>query len=244
MKLLLLAGTAEARALAARLAALGRVEVVAALAGETRAPEAYPVPLRMGGFGGDEAFGKYLENNGLQAVLDVTHPFARIMPWRARVVSERLGLPCLKLLRPGWTPAAGERWRFAPDAAAVAEMVPDGARVLLATGRKSLAGFAALAAGRHLVVRVVDPPEGPFPFPQGEWVVGRPPFSLSDEIALMRAHRIEALVAKNAGGPARAKLDAARVLGLPVVLIDRPVPPPGPRVETVEAALDWVERLL
>ena len=37
---------------------------------------------------------------------------------------------------------------------------------------------------------------------------------------------------------------AARALGLPVVMIARPPPPPGERVDSVDAALAWVEALL
>ena len=145
--------------------------------------------------------------------------------------------------RSGWTPGPGDSWRFVEGAAEAGEEIAPGARVFLATGARSLGDFAALAARRYVVARVIDPPDRPFPFPRGQWLVGRPPFTEADEIATLRAHRIDVLVAKNAGGPADAKLAAARALGLPVVLLNRPPPPPGDRVESVAAALAWLERL-
>ena len=244
MKVLLLAGTAEARALAARLKGDRRFEVVASLAGAIRAPAAYAVPVRFGGFGGTPGLVKFIEDNAVGGVIDATHPFARVMPRRAQAVCAGLGLPYLRLDRPGWTPGPGDRWRFVEGAAEAGEEIAPGARVFLATGARSLGDFAALAARRYVVARVIDPPDRPFPFPRGQWLVGRPPFTEADEIATLRAHRIDVLVAKNAGGPTSAKLAAARALGLPVVLLDRPPPPPGDRVETVEAACAWLERLL
>ena len=243
MKVLLLAGTAEARALAGRLAGDARFDLVASLAGATRAPEAYAVPVRSGGFGGTAGLEKYIEDNDVEAIVDVTHPFARVMPQRAQALCARHGRPYLRLARPGWTPEPGDRWRVVKEAVQAAEEIAPGARVFLATGARSLGDFAALAAGRYVVARVIDPPDRPFPFLQGQFLIGRPPFTVAGEIATFRAHGIDVLVAKNAGGPADAKLAAARALGLPVVLLNRPPPPPGDRVESVAAALAWLERL-
>lgn len=243
MKVLLLAGTQEARRLAERLAGDARFDVGASLAGATRAPLAYAVPTRHGGFGGEIGFSKYIDNNAIEAVVDATHPFSRIMPCRAQKLCAARGLAYLRLLRPGWTPGPGDRWHHVDDEAATAAAVAPGARVFLATGRRSLPRFAPLAAGRHLVVRVIDAPAKPFPFAAGEWIAARPPFTVADEVGMFRDLRIEVLVAKDSGGPVAAKFAAARALGLPVVMLRRPPPPPGDRVATVEEALAWLELL-
>lgn len=244
MKLLLLAGTREARALAGRLAGDARFDVLASLAGATRAPIDYAVALRSGGFGGDIGFENFMKNNEIDAVVDATHPFARVMPHRAQALCARHGVPYLRLQRPGWAPGPGDRWHIVDDEGAVADVIAKSARVFLATGRRSLPRFAALAVGRHMIVRVIDPPGAPFPFPDGAWQVGRPPFSVAEETRTFRDFRIEVLVAKNAGGPADAKLAAARDLGLDVVLLRRPPPPPGDRAASIDAALAWLERLV
>jgi precorrin-6A/cobalt-precorrin-6A reductase len=70
----------------------------------------------------------------------------------------------------------------------------------------------------------------------------RGPFSLEDELALFAEHRVEVLVSKNSGGPSvSAKLFAARRLGVPVIMLERPLLPSMDRefydVETLVSAL-------
>ena len=77
--------------------------------------------------------------------------------------------------------------------------------------------------------------------PGAEVVVSRGPFTLEGDLALLTAHRIQMVVSKNSGGSgAAAKLEAARVLKLPVLMIDRPVVPERPRVQTVAEVLAWL----
>jgi precorrin-6A/cobalt-precorrin-6A reductase len=150
-------------------------------------------------------------------------------------------VPYLRLERAGWTAGAGDRWTWVDDAAGAVAVIPAGASVFLATGRQTVAEFAGLAG--EAWCRVIDPPEAKFPLRRGGWVVGRPPFSVADEVALFRRLGVQWVVAKDSGAAeAEGKLAAARELGLPVAMIRRPASV-GPRVETVEAALDWVARL-
>lgn len=245
MKLLLLAGTAEARVLAGRLAGDPRFEAVASLAGATRHPEALPVPTRVGGFGGREAQNKWMQNNGICVVIDATHPFATHISQRTQAICAAAGLPYLRLQRPGWQARPGDRWTRVPDLSAAAKALAPGATAFLATGRSSLGAFAT-RPDVTLHLRVVDPPEAPFAHPKGGYVVGKPAAIQSEEERLFKALGIDVVVTKNAGGAAVAKLDAARALALPVIMVDRPAlsVPPRAQVESVEAALDWLERQL
>lgn len=236
MTLLLLAGTAEARAIARALAG---ADVIATLAGVTQAPAPLAVPVQVGGFGGEAGFAAFLAARRIHAVLDATHPFASAISARSARICAAQGLPYCQLLRPPWQPGPGDRWVSLASPAAAAAVVPPGARVLLATGRQSLPDFAALGHGRQVFCRVVDPPQTACPL--GEWLVARPPFALADEIALLADLRIDWLVAKNAGGAAGlAKLAAARRLGLPVALLARPPAGAWQKVASVEQALAWV----
>jgi precorrin-6A/cobalt-precorrin-6A reductase len=239
VRVLVLAGTGEARALCARLQ--GRVEVLASLAGAVRRPLALSVPTRVGGFGGEAGFLEVLAAEGIGAVVDATHPFAVRITARTADLCAREGVPYLRLERPGWREGPGDRWTWVADAGGAVAAVPDGAVVFLATGRQSLPEFAGLTGA--VWCRVIDPPEVAFPLPRGGWVVGRPPFTVESEVALFWQLGVEVLVAKDSGAAdAEAKLAAARVLGLPVVMLRRPAAM-GPMVETVDAAVDWVERL-
>lgn len=243
MRLLLLAGTQEARQIARALMREPRVNMIASLAGATRAPEPLGVPTRIGGFGGREGFARYLAAEGIDAVLDATHPFAAAMSHRSAEVCAELGVPFMLFLRPPWMPEPGDRWVFLNSAAEAAEHIPEDATVLLATGRQGLERFAGLE-GRTVHVRVIDPPAGPFPFSRGGWVQSRPPYTVAGERDLLEALGIDWLVVKNSGGSSsRAKLDAARQTGRPVAMLRRPMQPEGPRVTTVAAALAWVRQL-
>lgn len=244
MKLLLLAGSGEARVIAQSLSEMPKVEVLASLAGVTRDPRPLAAPVRSGRFGGKSNQIKFIQSNGFDAVVDATHPFAAKISERTAAICRDLNLPFLHVRRPEWQSEAGDNWTEIDSAKDAATHIPQGATVFIGSGRGTLDGFANLT-GRYLICRQIDHPNEPFPYPNGEYLVGRPPFSVDDEIALFRKLRVDVLVVKNAGGiPSRTKLDAARVLGIPVLLIKRPALPDATLVETPEAAIDWVKALM
>jgi precorrin-6A/cobalt-precorrin-6A reductase len=242
MTLLLLAGSGEAKRIAWGLVGSG-INTVASLAGVTRDPDALPIPTRIGGFGGEEGFADYLQSAAITAVLDATHPFATSISARTWQMCAARGLPYCQVMRPEWQPEPGDDWTFIDTEADAAAHIGPEATVFLGTGRQTLAGFANLE-GRRVICRQIDPPTAPFPFAGGEFLIGRPPFSTQSEVALFTALGIDVIVVKNAGGAAsRTKLDAARILGIPVLMIRRPPPTGAPIVTSVTAALDWARSL-
>jgi len=240
LKVLLLAGTSEARHLAQSLIGDGRFDVVASLAGVTRAPADLGVETISGGFGGAEGLRTYLVAKGIDALVDATHPFANIMTRTACGVASELDLPHVILQRPEWLPQPGDDWHFVDALEQAADLIPHTATVFLGSGRQTLHSFANLS-DRRLICRLIDPPNRPFPFANGRFQVGRPPFSIADEVAFFKAEGIDWLVIKNSGGDnSGSKLDAARELGLPVILQNRPALPESAHVATPEAALAWL----
>ncbi|MBL1103139.1 cobalt-precorrin-6A reductase [Streptomyces sp. 5-8] len=219
---LILGGTAEARSLAADLAARPGIRVTTSLAGRVARPGAVAGEVRIGGFGGAQGLADWLRTHHVDALVDATHPFAETITANAARAAAATGVPAVVLRRPGWRPVPGDRWYDVPSLAGAAEVLPGlGRRVFLSTGRLGLAAFAHLA-DLHFVVRSVDPPDPPLP-PDTEPVLARGPFTVADETRLLRAHRIDVLVTKDSGGEATAaKLTAARELGLPVVVVRRP----------------------
>jgi len=237
VRALILGGTTEAAALAR---ALTDVEVVTSLAGRTSRPAALPGRVRIGGFGGAQGLAEYLETEGIETLIDATHPFAARISANAAEAVRLRPTPRLMLVRPEWTPQPGDRWTTVPDIPAAADAVPKGARAFLAIGRQELAPFAGRADAWFLI-RSVEPPDRPLP-PNHAVVTARGPFRVEDEAALLAEHRIDVLVAKNSGGD-DAKLAAARRLGVPVVLVKRPPLPEGERVDTVAEAVAWLDGL-
>jgi len=243
LRLLLLAGTNEARQLAAALGGQASLQVIASLAGATRSPQPLGVVTRIGGFGGREGFIDYLQRERIGAVLDATHPFAARISHRSAEVCAELDMPYAQLLRPAWQPNDGDDWHFLNDETDAARHIPEDAIVFLATGRQTLHLFDNLS-DRTIYARQIDSAPDSFPFPRGGWIVGRPPFSVEDEIILFARLGVDWLVVKNAGGSAsRSKLDAARELGLPVAMIRRPLQPQCDKLTSVAAALRWARRL-
>lgn len=242
LNVLILGGTDEARRLAAALAGRAGTRVVSSLAGRVRDPKLPVGEVREGGFGGPGGLAAWLAEHGVDVVVDATHPFAARMTASAVQAAGRTGLPLLILRRPGWREAPGDDWRWVPSLEAAAALLPSlGERVFLTTGRRSLPVFAGLD-GTWFLARSVDMP-GPVVPRRLEVLLSRGPFTVEGELALMREHRVEVLVTKDSGGEmTTAKLLAARGLGLPVVIVRRPPPPGGvTSVETVEAALSWLD---
>ena len=240
MRVLLLGGTAEAGQLAQALADAG-IDAVYSYAGRTVQPPTPPIPQRSGGFGGIDGLTAWLVAGRITHVLDATHPFAAQMSRHALAACTALSLPLIALERPAWTPVPGDRWTHVPDvAAAVAGLPETPTNVFLAIGRQELAAFAAAPQHRYLL-RLVDPDPVPA-LPQATAIIARGPFTMIGDLALLRHHATRLIVARNAGGDgARAKLDAARALNLPVILIDRPATPAG-RVTagSVVGVMDWL----
>ncbi|MGY1632562.1 cobalt-precorrin-6A reductase [Geodermatophilus sp. SYSU D01186] len=235
-RVLVLGGTGEARRLAGHLVAEG-VDVVSSLAGRVAEPRLPPGAVRIGGFGGVDGLVAALD--GVAALVDATHPFAATMTAHAAAAAAATGTPLLRLQRPGWTPQPGDDWRWVDSLDQAAAAVAGSASVFLTTGRQGLAAFAGLT-GRCLV-RAVERPAPPLP-ERVTVVLARGPFTVEEELALLREHDVDVVVTKDSGGGmTAAKLTAARQLGLPVVVVRRPPVPRGvPVAATVEEALAWL----
>lgn len=239
-RVLLLGGTTDATRLATALAAAG-IDATLSYAGRTDAPRAQALPIRIGGFGGVAGLARYLREAGITHLVDATHPFAAQMSTNAVAAVAETQTRLLALERTPWTAGPGDIWTHVADIPAAARALPDPpARVFLAIGRMHLPDFADRPQ-HHYLLRLVDTPTGPLPLADARAVIARGPFTLDDDLALMSDHAITHVVAKNAGGEgARAKILAARILGLPVIMVDRPPIPPRPVVTRVEQVMDWI----
>lgn len=240
MRVLLLGGTSEARALAKTL--YPRTDIVSSLAGRVPDP-ALPVgPVRIGGFGGVDGLRRWLQDERVDAVVDATHPFAATMTAHAAEACAELLIPYLVLARPAWDPGAAIMVGSDRHAAEVVDQQCY-SRVFLTTGRSGVKAFASSDA--WVLIRAVTEPDAASLPRHHRLVLSRGPYHYDDELALLREHRIDALVTKNSGGDmTRAKLDAAAALNITVVMVARPPLPDGVyAVGTVREAADWVAGL-
>jgi len=239
MRALILGGIADASLLAAEIARAG-LDAVYSYGGRTRAPADQPLPTRIGGFGGVSGLADYIRGEGITHVIDATHPFAAEMSRNAVEACAETKTPLIALERAPWTKAPGDVWVEVSDVAAAVAALPEApANVFLAIGRQHIAPFASKPQHAY-TLRFVDPPEAPLPF-AADVIVSRGPFTLEGELEMMRSRGIDWIVARNSGGDgARAKIDAARMLGLPVIMISRPALPERQRVESVDEVMQWL----
>ncbi len=229
MRVLILGGTADANRLAAAVANDARIDAVLSYAGRTENPTPPPISWRVGGFGGIDGLADYLRTESIARVVDATHPFAAQISGHAVTACAVAAVPLLALERPPWQCAPGDRWIEVDDLKGAAEALGVAPRrVFLGIGRVHLKTFAAHSQHVYLV-RLVDPPRAPLPLPDAEVVVARGPFDRAGDRAML------------AGGcSASAKIEAARDLALPVVMVRRPFIPARAKVETVAEVLRWL----
>ncbi len=238
-RILILGGTKEAASIAEQLVERAGFDVTTSLAGRTREPRPPAGGLRIGGFGGVDGLTDFLRRERFDLLIDATHPFAERISANAAAACAATGLPLLVLARPRWKQVAGDDWLIVPSLETAASAIPAGARVLLALGSQHLGAFSSRGDVRF-IVRMVDPPETPPALPDHEIVLGRPSAAAEEEAELLERFAVTHIVCRNSGGTgAYAKIEAARRLRLPVIMIDRPAPKAdvGHSYSSVEALL-------
>ncbi len=240
-RLLILGGTGDAARLAAQTVGIPGLETITSLAGRTNEPGAIASPIRVGGFGGETGLAEYLQTMKIDLLIDATHPFAAQISWNAANAASTVGIPFLMLVRPVWRRSSLDNWIEVESIdQALASIPATAARIFLTIGRQQLAPFATLT-DRWCLIRSIDPPAADLPLPPGKMLLDRGPFSLAQELQLLKDEQIDAIVSKNSGGEATyAKIMAARELNLPVVMVQRPMMPEGKQVEHVSDAIDWL----
>jgi precorrin-6A/cobalt-precorrin-6A reductase len=240
MRALILGGTGDANRLADRLVR-ENIDAIYSYAGRTQIPLGHRLPTRIGGFGGVAGLADFIREERITHVVDATHPFAAEMSRHAVEACAVTRIPLIALERAPWVREGGDHWIEAAGIdAAVAALPEKRARVFLAIGRQHIAPFAAKPQHAY-TLRFVDAPDGALPLRDAEVIVSRGPFTMEGDRELMRIRGIEVLVARNSGGSgARAKIDAARELGLPVIMIARPALPERPCAESIEEVLAWL----
>jgi precorrin-6A/cobalt-precorrin-6A reductase len=241
LRVLILGGTADANRLVAAIANDPRINAILSYAGRTESPTLPPIAWRVGGFGGVDGLVDYLRAEKIARVVDATHPFAAQMSANAITACALANVPLLALERAPWQRTSGDRWIEADNIVAAAEALGVAPRrVFLGIGRQHLQLFAAHPQ-HHYLVRLVDPPRVTLPLREPELIVARGPFDLAGDRAMLRDHRIDIVVARNAGGDAAyAKIEAARALGLPAVMVRRPFIPAREKVADVADVLHWL----
>ena len=252
-KLLILGGTREAYQLAENLdiqLPQENLNFISSLAGSTKKPNIPAGKFRTGGFGGLAGLKNFLVKEKISLLVDATHPFAENISKNALLASTDLGLPFLVLNRPPWVKHSNDQWievsslknavKYLKNVEKKTGSLFSTGSIFLTTGNKELWLFQNFL-NYHFLVRTVDDPELVSEWPQATFLKDRGPYTLENEINLLEKQKISMLVAKNSGGISTyAKIEAARHMKIPVLMVRRPEMIPAKSCQTVNEAVDWV----
>jgi precorrin-6A/cobalt-precorrin-6A reductase len=230
-RLLLLGGVAMARQLAP--------QHIYSLAGVGRVPTDLACQVRVGGYGGAEGLAQFVRDEGIDLLVDATHPYAAQISRNAATAAQSAGIPCWALRRPAWQPSADDDWREVANWDELIAALAPFKRPLFTLGREPLQHLHEIPAHQFWTLRALDS----YPGNERCEVIGaRGPFLLEDERALFAQRDIDVLISKNSGsGATEPKLEVARERGVPVLVLKRPELPEVDRefltVEALMAAL-------
>ncbi len=225
MKVLVLAGTEEARKLCHELRKTEGLEVVASLFQETL-NSTYPVPVITGGFGGVEGLIEYIQNENIHLLIDATHPFSEKINSNALSAARKTRTEYIRLIRPKWEAGSNDRWLEFPTLPQACQNIPHNSRIFAALGGKNLGDIIDeienILRSSKIFLRVMEIPTFEL---SPNWVMldYNLPITLESERNLLIKLKITHILCRNSGGKvSRLKLKAAAELGLDVFMVDRP----------------------
>lgn len=230
MRILILGGIAESKALAQQLIEDGHL-VIYSLVGLVRMPQ-LSCEIHVGGFSnasnnGVDGLATYCREQKIELLVDATHPYAVEISANAVDAAKQAGIRCWRFSRPGWDADEYPNWHSYDE-------WPD----LMAQIANYRRPFFTLGAS---IMQHVDqrPPSQQWITRSARALPARPgvtqinaigPFYYADELALMREHQVDALISKDSGCSRVAeKLDAALALDIPVFVQCRPELKPASR---------------
>ena len=237
--LLFLAGTGEARELLASFAFKTRFRITASLSGVTNKPLPLGVETRVGGFGGVDGLANWCVTNHVDAIIDMTHPYAAQMSIHAAALSA--DLPVFAFSRPAWQTSKYHCWHEFDSWTDMASTLPVNSRPFLAGGSRALHAFAirpdlmCLARGLNFDIK--------FKKMINIKILNKTPHKkIEDEIKLLLEHKITHVCAKNSGGEwSKAKIEAAQELKLAIWFLRRPSIVNGYRLYKLFQSLDQMK---
>ncbi len=256
--ILILGGSSEAFNLAEKLENHASYHPISSLAGRTSVPRKPAGTYRTGGFGGVDGLAYYIKQETISAIIDATHPFAQKITTNASSAANQTNCPIIHISRPPWQKEKGDNWIEVDTMQEAAEKItPSHSPCFLTIGRLELSAFLN-RTDIEFLCRAIEPPKSTDPIKQNiripknedQWpenfrfIYAKGPYDYENEISLIKQQNIQSIVTKNSGGDkAKAKLDVARDLDIPVVMIKRPSPLKGMTVETTNEALTWLKTI-
>jgi len=244
VNILILVGTGDGLELAKELGLRAEFNVHIFVDKRSRIRSNLKVAGEISSLRNEEFFNRFLIKNGIEVLIDASHPFDKESTELCKRVSKLADIKLAHFLRPPWTPTSADKWTSVPTLDEAAKTIRDGSNVFIATGRIGLEKFSKLKNSKFFVRRL-GKVKLKCPIDNGKFIFGNPPFSLKDEISLFRSLKIDILVIKNVGGEGSfAKVEAARAINISVIMIERPQKSWANGIDTIPGIFKWMDHNL
>ena len=225
-------GTGDGNALAAELFDRGYRLIVSTASdyGAELALEALPGLDVRSGRKGIDARRSELQQSRAGAIVDATHPFATEISTQLTQLACELNIPYIRYERPS-VHLAGFDHHVQDMPAAARQAIEIGQRIFLATGIKDLQTFLQQpsAENRQWFLRITPDADSleralKLGVPRSNICAMQGPFSTELNVALWSSWKVDCVVTKESGeaGGFQSKVDAARKLGIPLIVVERP----------------------
>lgn len=239
--ILLLGGTTEAYSLAEKLNRLN-LPVLSSLAGRTAHPRIPAGRYRIGGFGGIDGLVSTIQTENIGLIIDATHPFAETMTDHAWRAAKEAKIRYIRFERPLWQKKPDDNWQVVDNIEQAVKAIPNNSRCFLAIGRQHIAPFLK-REDVTFIARMVELPENHSATKNLEIILAKPA-SVEEELQFLKQHDFDTIVCRNSGGTASYhKLEAARQLGISVIMIMRKKIPDVMVFDREDAIIDFVLQL-
>jgi cobalt-factor III methyltransferase len=226
-------GTSDGNAIADKLTSTGLPVVVSAATayGGRIAEVACPNAVITGGSIGREGRSKILSESNSILILDATHPFSTAISEQLIALSRDLHIPYVRYERAVNQDDDYKRCIVAEDMDSAARIAQQhGTRILLTTGSKNIATFAAECKDpARLFIRITPSADSlaqvlQSGIPESNICAMQGPFTEEMNVAICRLWNIDCIVTKDSGpsGGLSEKIHAADKLQIPIVVIRRP----------------------
>ncbi len=233
-------GTGEARNLSF-LIKKANLKAVISYSGAVSKTNKQPLPKRTGGFGGANGLAKYIIEEKITHLVDATHPFANQISENAILAAKETQVHFVALERDAWKPKRVDQWTKVKDIEDAIQLL-DGPRerIFLAIGRHEVKKFETKKHHFYLL-RIIENTPVNFDTPSFEIIYDKGPFKYKNDKMLLLKYNITKIITKNSGGlGAKAKLDVARDLNIPIIMIDRPIISPRYILNSPDKVFNWI----
>ncbi len=177
-----------------------------------------------------EMFASFLKDKSIDAIIDATHPFAKLISENAIIASDQANVPYFRYERPFGKEEVSEKILYVNDLdSAQRAALEKGDHILLTTGSRGIQNFSELIAKKKVFARVLPDIDSidaciKAGLSIGQIIAMQGPFSYEHNALIIKEKAIDLLITKDSGlsGGTDKKIAAAIDAAIQIIIIKRP----------------------